>query len=188
MQAFMALADKPLPQREQKQFEQRCLRATISANLPLWCRDDDEFRGTYTDVRPELVVPTRRTISGRILDEGYLAAKEQVLQSVKTSDGGSSVQALNAICLVLVEKADTSQAYTVLVLTGICICTDSWTSIRRQQIMAFVMITSDRKVSIFVLRGVLIAAIFPALRFGMFHRHCLTDHLTHQQSATLLRF
>ncbi|KAL0021825.1 hypothetical protein WJX77_005052 [Trebouxia sp. C0004] len=42
------------------------------------------------------------------------AAKEQVLRTVKTSD-------------------------------GICICTDSWTNIRHQQIMAFVMITSDRK-------------------------------------------
>ncbi|DBA78640.1 TPA: hypothetical protein ACH3X1_008559 [Trebouxia sp. C0004] len=76
MQAFMALADTPLPQQEQKQFEQRCLRATVSANLPLSCWDDDEFRGSYTDVRPELVIPTRRTISGRILDEGYQAAKE----------------------------------------------------------------------------------------------------------------
>ncbi|DBA85722.1 TPA: hypothetical protein ACH3X1_005290 [Trebouxia sp. C0004] len=63
LQAFMALADKPLPQQEQKQFEQRCLRATVSANLPLSCSSSvakyateyyDRFFGSTADEKRQL--------------------------------------------------------------------------------------------------------------------------------------
>ncbi|DBA98600.1 TPA: hypothetical protein ACH3X1_014395 [Trebouxia sp. C0004] len=62
MQAFMALADKPLPQQEQKQFEQRCL-LSVSANLPLSCSSRvatyateyyDRFFGSTADEKRQL--------------------------------------------------------------------------------------------------------------------------------------
>ncbi len=87
LQNFMAQKDRPLSTDEQKRFEQHCLKGTISANLPFTCWDDEEFRQIFTSVRPSIKSPTRRTMSGRILDQGAAAAWEVLSQTLRESDG-----------------------------------------------------------------------------------------------------
>lgn len=84
---FMALEDKPLTTAGLRSFEQQCLKATVSANMPLSAWDDQELRKAFTDLRPAAKVPTRRTMSGRILDTGAQKAAEERLATVQDSDG-----------------------------------------------------------------------------------------------------
>lgn len=83
----MAHQDKPFTAEGQKAFEQQCLKATVSANLPMSAWDDPEFRKTYTDVRPKLTLPSRKTMSGRILKDGAKAASDKMKATVKASGG-----------------------------------------------------------------------------------------------------
>lgn len=84
---YMAHQDKPFTAEGQKAFEQQCLKATVSANLPMSAWDDPEFRKTYTDVRPKLTLPSRKTMSGRILKDGAKAASDKMKATVKASGG-----------------------------------------------------------------------------------------------------
>ncbi|DBA77184.1 TPA: hypothetical protein ACH3X1_009758 [Trebouxia sp. C0004] len=83
----MTLEDKPLGDNEQVAWEQQLLKGTVSANLPLSSWDDDEFRKCFTDIRPKLVVPSRRVMSSRILDLGAKNAREEMQKLVALSDG-----------------------------------------------------------------------------------------------------
>ena len=84
---FMAWKDQPLTKEEQKRFEQHCLKGTISANLPFSCWDDHEFRRMFTSLRPAIELPSRKTMSTRILDTGAEAAWDKLSQILRDSDG-----------------------------------------------------------------------------------------------------
>jgi hypothetical protein len=51
---FLAAKDQPLHGDEQRKFEQLCLQATISANLPFQVWDDEAFRAMLSTLRPGL--------------------------------------------------------------------------------------------------------------------------------------
>lgn len=141
---FMALKDQPLTPQEQKKFEQHCLKGTVSANLPFSCWDDNEFRQTFLSLRPAVQLPSRKTMSTRILNEGAAVAWEQLSKILRDSDGRPAAVACESCMQVL------SQLYSVSINSngnaGCCIATDSWTNIRRKQIMAFMAISSARQV------------------------------------------
>ena len=84
---FMALKDTPLTESEKLKFEQLCLQATISGNMPLQIWDDEAFRALPLYLRPELDIPSRKTMSTRILDEGFKIAKDKMQEIVAESDG-----------------------------------------------------------------------------------------------------
>ena len=87
MSSFMALVDKPLSDMEQTEFEQLCLQATISGNVPLQIWDDPAFRKLLQFLRPKVTIPTRKVMSTRILDAGYKIAEEGMKVIVSNSDG-----------------------------------------------------------------------------------------------------
>lgn len=68
MNKYFALSDKPLSSTEQAEFEQACLHATVSGNMPLQIWDDPAFRRMMLLLRPQLKIPSRKTISNRILE------------------------------------------------------------------------------------------------------------------------
>ncbi|DBA94965.1 TPA: hypothetical protein ACH3X1_002491 [Trebouxia sp. C0004] len=57
---FMAWQDQPFTEKDQKKFEQHCLKGTISANLPFSCWDDDEFRQMFSCLRPAVKLRSRK--------------------------------------------------------------------------------------------------------------------------------
>lgn len=87
MAAFLPLADTGLSEKEQTEWELQLLRATISANLPLSSWDDDEFRKCFSSLRSELVIPSRRVMSTRILDAAAKIADDAIKKIVAESDG-----------------------------------------------------------------------------------------------------
>ncbi|KAL3137304.1 hypothetical protein ABBQ32_006844 [Trebouxia sp. C0010 RCD-2024] len=89
MSSFMALVDKPLSDMEQTDFEQLCLQATVSGNIPLQIWDDPAFKKLLHFLRPKVAEEGRKVI-------------------VSNSN-------------------------------GVCIATDFRTSIRRRQIMTFLL-------------------------------------------------
>lgn len=145
---FMTLEDKPLNPDAQQSFEQQCLKATISANLPLSAWDDDEFKKAFTAVRPKLKVPTRRIMSGRILDKGAENATAARNAIIAGSQG--MCYFLDMCCVACLFEVWTHHVTLCnlhsTVAAGVGIASDSWTSPVRQNIMSFVIITSDRKV------------------------------------------
>ena len=87
LDSFVALADKPLTAAEKEKWEQQCLRASVSANMPLSSLDDPELIKTYTDIRPKVEVPSRKVMSTRILDKGAKDANASMKAAVAESDG-----------------------------------------------------------------------------------------------------
>ena len=80
-----------------------------------------------TDIRPKLVVPSRRVMSSRILDLGAKNAREQMQNLVALSDG----ELLVPIMLDVQDWLGLSSKHTylfVVCFAGVCLCTDSWTS------------------------------------------------------------
>ena len=116
MSSFMALVDKPLSGMEQREFEQLCLQATISGNVPLQIWDDPAFRKLLQFLRPKLKIPTRKVMSTRILDAGYKIAEQNMKVIVSSSNGKASSFADAATqCKVAWLQQDLDQSLTLCV-------------------------------------------------------------------------
>ena len=87
MSDFCHLADVALSPTEQAEWELQLLRATVSANIPLSSWDDVEFQKCFSLVRPELVIPSRKVLSTRILDAAAKIADKAIEKTLEKSDG-----------------------------------------------------------------------------------------------------
>ena len=127
-------------------------------------------------------------MSTRILDAGATLAEDEMKAIVKECEGKTQTH------LSLLENYAKSMHQVSICTAGVCLATDSWTSIRRRQIMAFVIITSERQVGSVTCCAYVLTYMQPPtclqlerLQHSYACRHCHIGLLTQQQSATSLR-
>lgn len=84
----MPLKDKPLDKSDKPKFEQLAIEATISAGLPLSWLEDPAVRGFVAFLRPEIQLPSRKTLSTRILDEAAARAAKLMIDHLRGCEGG----------------------------------------------------------------------------------------------------
>lgn len=59
----------PFTEKEFAEFEKQALRAALDANLAFHWTDSYHVKKLFLMMKPEVLMPRRRTVSGRILDE-----------------------------------------------------------------------------------------------------------------------